>query len=81
MGACHPDNVPEGYHTIARGQSVARLLAVGRGLPTGVRAVGLRQVDGMALSRRGSGSRGPDCDQVCDRDAVGPPGHELVQVR
>ena len=54
MGACHPDDLPEGYHADARGQSLrggrARLR---RGLPTGVRVVGRCQVDGMVLGRPG----------------------------
>jgi hypothetical protein len=49
--ACHPDDLPEGYHSAARGQ---RLRDVDRkwrrGLPADGRAVGLRQVDGMALA-------------------------------
>ena len=40
------------------------------GLPTGDRAVGPRTVDGMALSRRGSGSTAPGCDQICDQNAA-----------
>jgi hypothetical protein len=73
MGACHPVDLPEGYHTAARGQSSARPAAVRRGLPASVRAVGLRQVDGMALSRRGAAA-GPRCDQMCDQHAVEEPG-------
>jgi hypothetical protein len=50
MGACHPDDLPGG---LPRGPSWAEPREVGcgvrRGLPTSVRAVGLRQVDGMAL--------------------------------
>ena len=54
MGACHPDDLPEGYHTPARGQSFARSAGGGvEGCPWGDRVVGLRQVDGMALGRQG----------------------------
>ena len=70
MGACHPDDLPEGYHTAARGQSLARRRRLRRGLPTSVRAVGLRQVDGMALAGAGAAA-GPRCDQICDQDAAG----------
>jgi len=48
-GPCHPENLPEGYHAATGGQSLARPVRLRRGLPTGVRAVGLRQVDGMEL--------------------------------
>ncbi len=50
MGPCHPDNLPEGYHTV-RSWAEPRKAGGGvrRGLPTSDRAVGLRQVDGMAL--------------------------------
>lgn len=40
-------------------------------LPAGRHAVGLCQVDGMALGTQGSGfAAGPACDQICDHDAV-----------
>ena len=50
MGACHPDDLPEGYHTADRGRSWRCRVRLRRGPPTVVRAVGLRQVDGMALA-------------------------------
>jgi len=44
----HPDDLPEGYHAVARGTELieARSRAV-EGCTPGHRAVGLRQVDGM----------------------------------
>ena len=73
MGRAIPTTSPEGYHTAARGQSVASGRRLRRGLPTDGRAVGLRQVDGMALTR-GASSSGPRCDQICDQDAMGADG-------
>ena len=35
MGACHPDDLPEGYHADARGQSLRGRARLRRGLPTG----------------------------------------------
>ena len=47
-GARHPVDLPEGYHTPARGQSFTTPAAgCVEGWPPGRRAVGLRQVDGM----------------------------------
>jgi hypothetical protein len=42
-----PINLPEGYHTPARGQSQTRTRRFRRELPPGWRMVGLRQIDGM----------------------------------
>jgi hypothetical protein len=50
-GACHPDDLPEGYHPADRGPELFELgCGLVRGPPTIVRAVGLCQVDGMALA-------------------------------
>ena len=52
-GPCHPDNLPRGSTTrplMGRAHNVR--CGVRRGLPTSDRAVGLRQVDGMALWAR-----------------------------
>src|SRR4051794_21572907 len=66
-GTCHPDDLPEGYHTAARGQSIARPAAVGvEGCPRTSARSDWRQVDGMALGRRvGGAAAGPGCDQMC----------------
>ena len=49
-GALHPVDPPAGYHTAARMQSWSGPGGGGiEGCPRAVRAVGLRQVDGMAL--------------------------------
>lgn len=50
---CHPDNLPEGYHTADRGQSLAGSAGGGvEGCPRSSARSGLRQVDGMALRGR-----------------------------
>ena len=55
----HPIDLPEGYHTAARGQSCASTLTTRRGLPPGHRAVGRCQVDGMPHEpRRGAKNTG-----------------------
>jgi hypothetical protein len=47
-GVWHPGDLPEGYHTAARGRSFAMSAAdCVEVWPPGRRAVGLRQVDGM----------------------------------
>ena len=66
-GPCHPDDLPEGYHTAARGQ---QLRMVGppvcvEGLPTNDRAVGLRQVDGMALGTQPRCGQGAGSGSFC----------------
>ena len=50
-----PVDLPEGYHTVPRGRSWRGRRRSRRGPPTSARAVGLRQVDGTALSRQGAG--------------------------
>lgn len=51
MGACHPDDLPEGYHADARRQSLARSAGGDvEGCPRASAWSGLRQVDGMALA-------------------------------
>ena len=54
----HPDDLPEGYHAVARGTELieARSRTV-EGCTPGHRAVGLRQVDGMPHNHRRSGER------------------------
>jgi hypothetical protein len=50
MGACHPDDLPEGLpHSRPWAEPRRVGCGVRRGLPTSVRVVGLRQVDGMTL--------------------------------
>jgi hypothetical protein len=46
-GVRHPLDLPEGYHTPARGRAGRRTLRFRRGLPPARRMVGLCQVDGM----------------------------------
>jgi hypothetical protein len=74
MGACHPDDLPEGYHTVARGQSLTRSAAVASRAaherPRGRAVPGRR--DGT--SKRGEGRQGSGCDQICDQDAAEAPG-------
>ena len=50
----HADDLPEGYRTAARGQSMARPAMMSRRLPTDGRAAGLGQDDRMAPSNRGT---------------------------
>ena len=56
MGACHPDDLPEGYHTAARGQSLARSAAVAsraaHGRPRGRAAPGRRDGTGRRGQRQ-----------------------------
>jgi hypothetical protein len=47
---CHPDDLPKGYQTDPRGQAWQRPASCPQQLPPGVGLIGLRQVDGMALS-------------------------------
>src|SRR3954464_5010961 len=53
MGSCHPDDLPEGYHTAARGQSMDEAGGGGvEGCPRATARYDWRQVDGMALAGR-----------------------------
>jgi len=58
MGACHPVDLPEGYHAAARGQSLARsgavVLRAARGRPRGRAEPGRR--DGTGRRRAGAGN-------------------------
>jgi hypothetical protein len=45
-----------------------------RGLPTSVRAVGLRLGRRDGTGKAGRGSRRPRCDQICDQDTAGTRG-------
>ena len=59
-GTCHPDDLPVGYHTAVRGQSMARSAAVGvEGLPADVRAVGLASGRRDGTQQAGERQQGP----------------------
>jgi hypothetical protein len=54
-GPCQPDDLPGGLpHGHPWAERAKRGRRLRQGSPTGGRAVGLRQVDGMALSGQGS---------------------------
>jgi hypothetical protein len=74
MGACHPDDLPEGYHTAARGQSPARSGAVCvEGCPRASARSGCARSTGWHLERsRGALRRARPCNETCDARASHP---------
>ena len=71
---CHPDDLPEGYHTAARGQSVTRPGGGGvEGCPRAPVRSGCARSTGWH-SAGGERAADPGCDQMCDQDATEAPG-------
>ena len=66
-GACPPDDLPKGYHTAARGQSMRSAAFSSRAAHGRSCGRTSSHVDEMALASGGDGSSRGFCDQICDR--------------